>query len=367
MSRVREAPATIKILLIAIVLILLPGAVLSYVSYVSVNERARRLEAGYRGTLYLVRDKVELEVLRLEQGLRSSLGDAAADLNSLRAARRVLSVAAQSRPWLRHPFLAGPDGQVVAPSMSFGWPAPSSQSLSWAPSLRDLLSRAEAAEFARKDPAGALEVYEQALRGTRPPAERAALLSRVGRCRFKLGEIQSGIRDYRELLELSDAVPTVGDIPTFIVALSQLTDGYAAAKDERARRRRLQLHRRLVESPWDLAPTVCEHYLKRTGQELEGYLAVPGRDASLVDARTMNALKQSEAERLEDMKRFDWIQRALLPEMRSGRNRAWSTRPSGTSRRSARAPSSLPATSRLRMRRRVRAHGCWAMNSTKTK
>src|SRR5512136_3164518 len=106
MSRVREAPATIKILLIAIVLILLPGAVLSYVSYVSVNERARRLEAGYRGTLYLVRDKVELEVLRLEQGLRSSLGDAAADLNSLGAARHLLGIAAQDRPWLRHPFLA---------------------------------------------------------------------------------------------------------------------------------------------------------------------------------------------------------------------------------------------------------------------
>jgi hypothetical protein len=66
MNRIREAPATIKILLIAIVLILLPGAVLSYVGYISVNERAKQLEAGYRGTLFLVRDKIELEVLKLE-------------------------------------------------------------------------------------------------------------------------------------------------------------------------------------------------------------------------------------------------------------------------------------------------------------
>jgi hypothetical protein len=108
MGRVREAPATIKILLIAIVLILLPGAVLSYVSYISVNERARRLEAGYRGTLYLVRDKIELEVLRLEQGLRVSLSGAVTELNGLSAARHLLSLATANRPWLRHPFLAGP-------------------------------------------------------------------------------------------------------------------------------------------------------------------------------------------------------------------------------------------------------------------
>ena len=48
MSRAKDAPTSLKILLIAIVLILLPGAILSYIS---VNERAKRLEAGYRGTL----------------------------------------------------------------------------------------------------------------------------------------------------------------------------------------------------------------------------------------------------------------------------------------------------------------------------
>jgi len=322
MSRVREAPATIKILLIAIVLILLPGAVLSYVSYTSVNERARRLEAGYRGTLYLVRDKVELEVLRLEQALRSSLSDAATDLNSLSAARRVLSIATANRPWLRHPFLGGPDGQLVTPSMSIGWPDPSSPSLSWAPSPKDLLTRAEAAEFARKDPAGALEAYEQALRSARSPAERAVLLSRIGRCRFKLADYTRGIEDYQKLLELSDTAATVEGIPTFVVALSQIADGHAAAKDEKARiGALLQLHRQLVDSPWDVSPTTCEYYLKRTGRELEAYAALSDRDLSVLDRQTMNALKQSETERLEGMKHFDWVQRALLPEMRSGRNR----------------------------------------------
>jgi dipeptidyl aminopeptidase/acylaminoacyl peptidase len=114
-SRVREAPTTIKILLIAIVLILLPGAVLSYVSYISVNERAGRLEAGYRGTLYMVRDKIELEVLRVEQGLRSSLGDAGTNLNGLSAARHLLSLVTANHPHGGYPVQPrwSPDGKRI--------------------------------------------------------------------------------------------------------------------------------------------------------------------------------------------------------------------------------------------------------------
>ncbi|MBE3132080.1 MAG: hypothetical protein IMZ55_01295, partial [Acidobacteria bacterium] len=323
MSRVKDAPATIKILLIAIVLILLPGAVLSCVSYISVNERARRLEAGYRGTLYLVRDKIELEVLRLEQRLRSSLDDAATDLKSLSTSRHLLSLVTANHPWLRRPFLAGPDGALVSSSISLGWPKSPSQSISAAPSLRDLLSRAETAEFVREDPAGALQLYVQALERARSAEERAELLSRVGRCRFKLGNFQGGIRDYRKLLELSDAAATVGDIPTFVVALSQIADAYAAAHDEKGRiGTLLQLHQRLVDSPWDVAATACEYYLKQTGRELEASVARSGIDASALDANKMKALKGLEVERLENMAHLAWIQRALLPEMRSGRHRS---------------------------------------------
>ena len=323
MSRVKDVPATIKILLIAIVLILLPGAVLSYVSYISVNERAKRLEAGYRGTLYMVRDRIEAEVLRLEQRLRSSLDDAGARPRSLSASRQLLRQVAANNPWLRRPFLAGPDGDLVTPSMSFGWPTPPSGSFSWSPPLKDLISRAETAEFLRKDAAGALQLYARALARARSAGERAELLSRVGRCRFKLGNHQSGIQDYRKLLELSETAATVGEIPTFIVALSQIADGYAAVKDEAGRTGALlQLHQRLVDSPWDVSATACEYYLKQAGRELEASATLAGSDRSVLDPQKMNALKKLETRRLEDMTHAGWIQRALLPEMRSGRNRS---------------------------------------------
>jgi signal transduction histidine kinase len=323
MSRVTDVPATIKILLIAIVLILLPGAVLSYVSYMSVNERARRLDAGYRGTLYMVRDRIEAEVLRLEQGLRSSLDAAGARPRSLSASRELLRQVAADSPWLRRPFLAGPDGDLVTPSMSFGWPTRPSGSFSWAPPLQELLARAETAEFLRKDAAGALQLYARALERARSAGERAELLSRVGRCRLKLGNHEGGIQDYRKLLELSETAASVGEIPTFIVALSQIADGYAAAKDERARiGALLQLHQRLVDSPWDVAAAECEYYLKQTGSELEAYLARSDSDRSVLGREKMNALKELETTRLEEMKHAGWIERALLPEMRAGRNRS---------------------------------------------
>lgn len=321
MSRVKDAPTTLKILLMAIVLILLPGAILSYVSYVSVNDRARLLEAGYRGTVYMVRDRIELETLKLEQGLGASLEDAGRNLASVAASRALLAQVAVGHAWLTRPFLAGPDGELVTPLTSIGRVKLPERAFSWTPSLRDLVSRAEGAEFAGRDPAGALQLYVQALGKARSAGERVELLSRVGRCRFKAGEYQRGIRDYRQLLDLSEAAPIIGEIPTFIVALSQIADGYGAATDEKGRiGALLQLYERLLDVPWDTAAAACAHYLRQTGRELDEYVARPDSDRSELDAPRMKALKQQEAERLASLTHLDWIQDAVLPDMLAARH-----------------------------------------------
>lgn len=324
MSRVKDAPTTIKILLMAIVLILLPGALLSYISYVSVNERATQLEAGYRGTLYVVRDRIELETLKLQQALRSSLGDAGGSPARLTGVRELLTQIAANHSWLRRPFLAGPDGEVVTSSISTGWAKPPQPRVSWTPPLRDLVSRAEAAEFVGRDPAGALRLYVQALGRARSPDERAELLSRAGRCRFKAGDFQRGIQDYRQLLDLSETAFMVGEIPAFIVALSQIADGYAGLGDEKGRIGvLLQLYRRLLDHPWDMSATVCAHYLRQTGQQLEAYVARPDSDHSVLDVPGRRALKQQEADRLASVTHLDWIEHALLTEIASERNRSF--------------------------------------------
>jgi predicted PurR-regulated permease PerM len=65
------APRT-KILLVAFILVLVPVAIISYFSLQSINQKAENLRNNYRGTVNLVRDKMENEVNRLEINLRNS-------------------------------------------------------------------------------------------------------------------------------------------------------------------------------------------------------------------------------------------------------------------------------------------------------
>src|SRR5512137_927706 len=62
-----------KILLVAFILILLPGAIISYLSLQSIRQKAENLRTKYSGTVNLVRDKLENEVTRLETRLRNSV------------------------------------------------------------------------------------------------------------------------------------------------------------------------------------------------------------------------------------------------------------------------------------------------------
>ena len=62
-----------KILFIAFLLILSPGAIISYLSLQSINQKAENLRTTYVGTLNSVRDKLESEILKVEANLRNRL------------------------------------------------------------------------------------------------------------------------------------------------------------------------------------------------------------------------------------------------------------------------------------------------------
>ncbi|MEA1886213.1 MAG: hypothetical protein U9N72_03260 [Bacteroidota bacterium] len=58
-----------KILFVAFILVLVPGAIISYLSLQSVRQKADNLRTTYTGTVNLVRDKLENEVERLQSNL----------------------------------------------------------------------------------------------------------------------------------------------------------------------------------------------------------------------------------------------------------------------------------------------------------
>ena len=62
-----------KILFLALILILFPGAIISYLSLQSINQKAENLRIKFGGTLNLVKDKLENELSRREAILRGNV------------------------------------------------------------------------------------------------------------------------------------------------------------------------------------------------------------------------------------------------------------------------------------------------------
>ena len=62
-----------KIIFLAFLLILIPGAIISYLSLQSINHKAENLEIKFSGTVRLVRDKLESEILRIDANLRNNV------------------------------------------------------------------------------------------------------------------------------------------------------------------------------------------------------------------------------------------------------------------------------------------------------
>jgi tetratricopeptide (TPR) repeat protein len=319
MARIKGISPTVRILIIAIVLILLPAAVLSYIGFVSVNERARNVETGYRGTLQLVRDRIEQEILRLEQDLRSSFERATPESSNRDSSRRLLQLVESKSPWLKHPFLAGPDGEVVTSSLYLGGSQPPGPAFD-SSIVNEAFKKAEAAEFAGKDLQRARSLYADALAKSRSVEDRALLLSRAGRCDFKMGNYRAGIGQYRRLLEISDTGVTVGGIPAFVVALSQVADGCAALSDGQGRvSALLGLYRRLISHPWEIPADKCAYYLKQTAREIET-AANPLREE-------LKELEERRISLLEDVRRLEWICSTVLQQI-AARSSENSGRPS---------------------------------------
>jgi signal transduction histidine kinase len=307
MKWIKGISPTVRILIMAIVLILLPAAVLSYIGLVSVNERARNLETGYRGTVLLVRDRIEQEILRLEQNLRSSLEKIAPECSERGSSRKLLKRVESDNPWLKHPFMARSDGEIITPSL-FLEASYTSEPQFDSQTIDGLFRRAEETEFAVKDIEKARRMYSEALAQSRSVKDLAILLSRTGRCDFKMGKYRSGIAQYRKLLAISDEGATVAGIPPFVVALTQLADGYAALHDSRSRPEALlELYERLVNRPWEVSADKCAYYLRLAGKELKASADRPAEKLEELDRRSKGLL--------EDIRRLEWIREILLPQI----------------------------------------------------
>jgi len=307
------APRT-KILFVAFILILVPGAIISYLSLQSIKQKAENLRTKYRGTVNLVRDKLENEVSRLEATLRNSVIELSPESDNSARLKVWLRNIESENPAFRHLFLVNNDRGLISSSVSLGWnKLPESRS-SLNPKAAASFNMAEKAEFISKDFPESIRLYREALNSSASSQERALLLSRIGRCYFKLGEYKKAISQYKKILDLKNDEINIGNIPAPVVALSQIADSYEDMKaDEEQYNVTLELYQHLLDKSWDLAGGDYIYYLKSVSEKIRNS-EFPVSNVNYTERTIENLLKREE-KLLKEIRFIMFIDQDILPEI----------------------------------------------------
>jgi signal transduction histidine kinase len=304
-----------KILFVAFILVLVPGAIISYLSLQSIRQQAENLRTKYSGTVNLVKDKLENEVSRLETNLRSSVIELTPASDRADSIKLWLRKTESENPAFKHLFLINADGGLISSLVSLGWNKPTGTQLLKNQQATSFIM-AEKAELIRKDYIESINLYGEALASSASSQERALLLSRIGRCYFKLGEYKKSINEYKKILELENDEITIGNIPASIVALSQIADSYEAMKnDKEIYNAILELYLHLLDQPWDLAGSEYLYYLKSVSEKIYTSKA-SGSNSDSADRNIENLLIKQER-LLEQINFIEFVSKNILPEIES--------------------------------------------------
>jgi signal transduction histidine kinase len=309
-----------KILFVACILVLIPGAVISYLSLQSIRENAENLRIKYSGTLTLVRDKLESEISGLEARLRSTiieqspLSDRPADLKLW--LRKIES----ENPVFMNLFLVNADGGLISSSVSLRWHDQAMPVSSVNQMAAASFETAEHAEFITGDLASAITFYSEALTRSASSHEQALLLSRIGRCYFKEGEYRKAINEYQKILGLKDDRIKIGNIPASVIALTQIGDCYEALKAEKEYNNTIiDLYRLLIDQPWDLKGGEYLYYLKSANERIRNSV-ISAANTNFTE-KNINELMNREERLIEQINYLESINLDLLPEIISAISR----------------------------------------------
>ena len=304
-----------KILFVAFMLILLPGAIISYLSLQSIRQKAENLRIKYSGTVNLVRDKLENELYRLEANLRTSITGIPSGSDNADIMKLWLGKLESENPAFKNLFLINTDGGLISSSVSFGWDKKTEVLPFVNPKAAVSFNLAEKAEFLTKDYMESISLYSDAILSSISARERVLFISRIGRCYFKLGEYRKAIGEYKKILEPGNDKIIIGNIPASVVALSQISDACEALKDEKEHYDALfELYKHLVEKPWDLSGGEYFYYLNSISEKI----SKPEVSAINTDEREIEELRLRESKLREAISLIELISKNVYPEIESG-------------------------------------------------
>jgi tetratricopeptide (TPR) repeat protein len=283
-----------KILSLSIVLILLPGAVISYLSLSSIGEKAEDQRINYLGTVSLVRDKLESELNQLCYDFRNRVLDSLPLTESVQDVQRLLANLEARHPEFRRIFVVKPNGNLINGIFTLGLTAQNSESCSSRLISDTYFKMAERAEFIKKDYRKAIREYNRVFERAGTSCEKVTVLHRIGRNYYKAADYRSGIECYREILQYESEKVCIGRVPASAVALSQIALGQEhLGADSTSDKTLIELYSFLLEHPWDLIGGDYTHYLRTAGQELRNR-SHAGKNG-VRDTVGLNALRAREA------------------------------------------------------------------------
>ena len=301
-----------KLLFFAIILIMLPGAIISYLSLQSINQKTENLQAKYSGTVRLVKDKLESEVFQNEANLRNGVSEQFSQANNYTELKRWLQNLESENPTLKHLFLINSDGGLISSSVSLGWNELKKPQSIRNPQRAANFALAEETEFIKKDFVDAIRQYKKTMASAESSWERALLLSRIGRCYYKSGKYSEGIKEYKKILTFGNEEITIGSVPASIVALSQIDDGYEALNDSIEQyNAKFNLCQELINHPWDLSGGEYLYYLKSASNEIRN-LSLPSTIINSTE-RNIQELMNREGKLMEQIKFIELIQENSSP------------------------------------------------------
>lgn len=305
-----------KILLLGFILIVLPGAIIGYVSLESINQKEENLKVKYKGTVGLVRDKLESEVFQAEASLRNSAIELFSKPNNDTDLKDWLRKIESENLAFSNLFLINTDEGLISSTVSLGWNIVQEHKPLLNPKATSDFYKAEKAEFISKDYVAAITHYKKALMKTKSVQDNALLLSRIGRCYFKSGDHKTGIKEYKKMLELGDEDITMGKIPIPIIALFQISVGYKALNDENEQYNiLLELYHQLLDNPWDLLGGEYLFYLKSAREEIRK-LEVLRIKTDTVERNSKDLMKRQN-KLLEKIRFIEHIHKQILPNVAS--------------------------------------------------
>lgn len=305
-----------KILFFAILLILLPSAVLSYLGVQSVREKAENLRTNYRGSINLVRDKIEHEFIIRQDALRSSLSELVLKPDRPEELKSRLADLTARNPFIRYAFFINVDWGVISITVSSGWWKGKRPSELFTLSSNADFQAAEVSEFVNKDFSEALQLYKNAMTNLTSPAGQALLLSRIGRCYFKMEKYREGIDAYRRMLELPIEALRLGTPPYSVVALSQIAEGHGALHEDAQRGASLvRLYELLLNNPWDIEGGEYSYYLKSASEEIEDYLTSQPDDS--IAKQKFMGLKERGKNLNDEIQFVEFVRQTVGPQIQS--------------------------------------------------